>query len=85
MNQNPIHGKGYRNVLCPDYRACLDCRLKEKQNLVIEVCLSQGVDDVYYSRSPSLYQTVKKCFYKRQITPEATNIQKAEEIVFEKK
>lgn len=74
MNQNPIHEKGYRNVLCPDYRSCLDyaaksywqywscldCRLKEKQNLVIDVCLSQGVDDAYYSLSPVLYQKVKE-------------------------
>ena len=74
MNQNPIHEKGYRNVLCPDYRSCLDyaaksywqywscldCRLKEKQNLVIDVCLSQGVDDAYYSLSPVLYQKIKE-------------------------
>ncbi len=74
MNQNPIHEKGYRNVLCPDYRtcldyaaksnwqywSCLDCWLKEKQNLVKDVCLSQGVDDAYYSLSPSLYQKVKE-------------------------
>ena len=73
MNQNPIHEKGYRNFLCPDYRACLDyaaknfwqcwscleCRLKETQNLVKDVSLSQGDDDACYSLSPSLYQKVK--------------------------
>lgn len=74
MNQNPTYEKGYRNVLCPDYRACLDfaaksywdywscldCRLKERENLKKDVSLSQWGDDTYYSLSPSIYQKVRK-------------------------
>ena len=77
MNQNPIYEKGYRNVLCPDYRtcldyaaksywdywSCLDCRLKERENLKKDVSLSQGADDTYYSLSPSIYQKGRKCSF----------------------
>jgi hypothetical protein len=63
MNQNPTYEKGYRNVLCPsywDYWSCLDCRLKERENLKKDVSLSQWGDDTYYSLSPSIYQKVRK-------------------------
>ena len=68
MDQNPVHTKGNRNVFCPFYKdclnhaakhywgywACLECRHKQKYNLVTEVLLSQRDDYPYYSISTSL-------------------------------
>ena len=72
-DKNPVRNKGYRNVFCPYYRACLDiaskryweywscldCPHKQEHKSATDVLLSQACADPYYSLSPSFHRKTK--------------------------
>lgn len=70
QNQKPTHIKGFRNVLCPYYRscldhaaknyweywACLDCRHKNIEILITDILVSTSSCDLDYPLSPAFYK-----------------------------
>lgn len=67
-NRKPVYAKGYRNVLCPLYRdclndaskryweywTCLSCRYKKVKESVADEFVCPTSADPYYSISPSV-------------------------------
>ena len=70
QNQKPIYTKGFRNVLCPYYRncldhaakkhweywACLNCNHKRNEKLVTDILVSSSSCDLVYPLSPAFYK-----------------------------
>ena len=70
QNRKPIYTKGFRNVLCPYYRVCLDhaaknhweywtclnCKHKSIEILLTDILVSSANSDLDYSLSPAIYK-----------------------------